>query len=87
VFVALGVQHAMRMHLIVLSSVACSAVQYFYTLFHKRQDFREKSYWTQNVDFPYNFSEKFLIRRRNERDVILYVHNSSSKMLVILLRF
>jgi len=42
VFVALGIQHAMCMLLLILSSVACPAEQYFYTLSHKRQGFREK---------------------------------------------
>ena len=42
VFVALGIQHAMRMRLVILPSVACPALQYFSTLSHKRQRFREK---------------------------------------------
>jgi len=44
VFVALGILHAMRMRRIILSPVVCPAVQYFYTLFHKRQDLREKRF-------------------------------------------
>ena len=40
VFVALGIQHAMRMPRIILSPVACSALQYFSTLPHKRYVFR-----------------------------------------------
>jgi hypothetical protein len=46
VFVALGIQHAKRIRHNLLPSVACSAVQNFSTLSHKRLDFRKKnSHW------------------------------------------
>jgi len=39
-FVALVIQQPMRMRRIILSPVACPAVQYFSTVSHKRQNFR-----------------------------------------------
>jgi len=61
VFVALVIQHSMRMRRIVLSFLPCLDEQYFSTLSHKRLRFSEQNrYWTQNVrfDFIYNFCLK-----------------------------
>jgi len=42
VFVALRIEHAMRMLHIILSSLTRLSVQYFFTSSHKRHDFRKK---------------------------------------------
>ena len=73
VFVALGMQHAMRMHHIV-SSVSCPAVQYVSALSHKSYDFRKKKKFL-DIEYVFLFSlqllpETFFILKRNKRDVI-----------------
>jgi len=60
----------------ILSSAACPALQYFSTLSHKQQDFREKK--LLNLKYVLllstKLSHKFLILRRTERDVIENVY-------------
>ena len=55
-----GMQIASSLLRIILSCVACLAVPYFPTLFHKRYDFREKMFLNIKVcsDFLYNFCLK-----------------------------
>jgi len=69
VFVALIIQHAKRMRRIILSSVACLDLQYFF------QDFRKKSYWTPNVCF--NICPNFFFLRRIQRIAVINLHSSS----------
>jgi hypothetical protein len=49
VSVALVIQHAMRIHSIILPSTQCVAVPYFSTLPHKQHDFREKNVTVHKV--------------------------------------
>jgi len=46
VSVALVSQRVKRVRPVTLSSVDCLPLPYFFTLSHKRHDFRRKSYWT-----------------------------------------
>ena len=76
VLITLGIQHAMRMRDIILSSVACPVVHYFSTLSHTRHGFEKKKVIEHTVCvsiFCTTLSETFLILRRIERDVINYI--------------
>jgi hypothetical protein len=82
VSVALVIQHAKRMCRIILSSVACLAVPYFSTLYHKRHDIRKK---LLNIKCVFLFSlqilsERFVIPARIQRDIIINVHRSLYKV-------
>jgi len=72
---------------VILSSVTFLAVQYFTTLSLKRHDFRKKNYKKYVLIFSTSLSEKNLILKRNERDIIKIVYWFSFKVPVILVRF
>jgi len=77
VFVASGIQEAMRMRRIILSPVACPALQYFSTISPKRHDFRGGGVIEHKMCvliFSTTLSETFLILRRNERDKIKNIY-------------
>ena len=79
VFVALGIPYAMRMRIVMLSSVVCTVLQYFFfILSHKRLRFRGEGgrYWTQNVcfDFLYNFCLKHFTFCEKFSEVLSYVY-------------
>jgi hypothetical protein len=72
VSVALVIQHAKRMRHVTFSSLACVAPPYFSTLSHKRHDFQKTLLNLKClVWFSLQlYSERFLILRRNRRDII-----------------
>jgi hypothetical protein len=82
---ALSVQHAMLMPHNVICGLSGSTI--FFPHYLINGAIFQSSYWTQNVcfDFLYNFSVKFLILRRTERDIIIRVQWSSCKGSFILL--
>ena len=72
-----------------LSSVACPALQYFFTLSHKWHDFRNQGIEHKMCVRFYIalWSETFLIIKRAERDTVKIVYRSSCRLPVILVRF
>ena len=74
----------------ILLSVPCLAVPYFCALSHNRHDFRGKT--LLNIKCVLRFSlqflsEKFLILRKIQRDIIMHVNWSSCEVHGILVRF
>jgi len=64
------------------------ALQNFSTLFKKRYDFRKKLLNIKCVlIFSIILSEKFLILRRIERNIIINLKTSSCEVLFVLVRF
>jgi len=91
VSVALVIQHVKNMNLIILSSVACPALQYFSFLAYyviNGKIFGNKLLDTKCLFwFPLQFlPETFLILRRIQRDIIINVQRSACKVAVILVR-
>jgi hypothetical protein len=67
---ALVVQHAMRMRRVVLSSLACPAVQHFFQPSFQRHEFRRNVIEHEMCfDFAHVFCMKYLILRRIARDM------------------
>ena len=88
VCVALVIQHAKRMHRIVLSSAASLTPPYFSTLSHKLQDFRKKllniKCFLSSLQI---LCKTFFVLRRIQRDIVINVKTISCKISVILVGF
>jgi hypothetical protein len=77
VSVALVIKHAKRMSCIILSSVASLALLYFSTLSHKQHDCRKKVTEYKICVFSLELlSEKFLILRKFQRDIVINIQMS-----------
>jgi len=77
VSVGLVSHHAMRMRIVVLLSVACLVVQYFFTLSQKWDNFRKENIIEQETCvfiFPKISTESFLILEKFEYYTIIKVH-------------
>jgi hypothetical protein len=89
VSVALVIQHAMGMRRIILPPVVCLALPYFTTLSHKRYGFRGRELLIIKhvlLIHSTNVSVTFLDLRKIPRDAFVYVHRTSCKESVILVR-
>jgi len=75
VFVALFIQHAIRTRHTILPSAACSAVQHFSTLSHKRHNLREKviEHKMCGLGFVQILCETVLTIRGIQRNIVINV--------------
>jgi hypothetical protein len=86
-FVALGIQHAMRMRHSAICGLYCSTT-FFHILSKTARYSKTKILHIKCVfKFSLALSQIFLISRRTERNMIKLVHWSSCKVPVILVRF
>ena len=84
VSVALVIQRSMRMRRVIVSSVACPALQYFSTLSDKRHDFRERliEHKMCVLTSLQLLSETFVILKRNEGNITINVYRFSCTTVI-----
>ena len=91
VFVGLGIQQVKRMRLIILSSMVSATVllhKYAFTLSHKRHDFPKNDDMICVLRFSLQISsEKFLIMKRIQLDIVINAKTSLCKVPVIFVIF
>ena len=76
--VAVVTKQPKRMSRIILSSVACPVLQYFYKLSNERHDFQEEviEHATCVLIFSTDLSETLLVLRRIQGDIIINVYTN-----------
>jgi hypothetical protein len=85
VFVALVIQHAMRIiHVVICGLAVCNI---FFHIILQRQNYLIIEHEMRVLIFSTNFYEIFLILGRTERDMITNVYSLSCKVPVIPVRF
>jgi hypothetical protein len=88
-FVALLIQQANRMRRVILSVACLSLPQFCSHYLLNSKIFRKKKLQKIKCAFSFSmqfFSETFLVTRRIQREIIINVHRSACKILVILVR-
>ena len=89
VLVALVIQHAVRMRLLYCHLWPLWLYHIFSHYLIKQHDFKGKKLLNIKYVFSFslqNLSEKFLILRRIQTDIVINIHRSSCKVPVILVR-